>query len=59
MTGATGRRRVSLAELIDRYLAVHPGAESIEKTLRWKVAKALAAFEKVLPSSLTREEVGR
>lgn len=51
--------RVSLAELIDRYLAVHTGAESTRTMLRWKLNKALSAFGAIPPSALTREEVER
>jgi hypothetical protein len=58
LTGAAGQR-VTLADLTDRYLAVHTGAESTKKMLRWKLDKALSAFENVLPSVLTREEVER
>jgi hypothetical protein len=58
MTGAAGQR-VTLADLIERYLAVHSGAESTRKMLRWKLDKALGAFENVLPAQLTREEVER
>lgn len=58
-TGASGQQRVSLAELIDRYLATHTGAAHTRKMLRWKLDKALDAFENVAPATLTAEEVER
>jgi integrase len=54
-----GGQSVTLAELIDRYLAVHTGAESTKRMLRWKLDKALAAFGPIRPEFLTREEVER
>ena len=52
-------QRVTLPELVDRYLAVHTGAESTRRMLRWKLDKALAVFGSVAPAKLTREEVER
>lgn len=46
-----GGQAVKLPELIDRYLAVHGGAESTRKGLRWKLNKALVAFGAVNPIS--------
>jgi hypothetical protein len=54
-----GGQALTLADLIDRYLAVHPGAESTKTSLRWRLDKALATFGPVQPSRLTREEVER
>ena len=51
--------RATLEELADRYLAVHSGADSTKKLLRWKLGKAQAAFGATAPSDLTREEVER
>jgi integrase len=53
------QERVALAELVARYLAVHPGAESTKTSLRWRLDKALATFGDVQPHSLTREEIER
>jgi integrase len=51
--------RVTLVELVDRYLAVHTGAESTKASLRWRLDKAVAAFGNVPPDRLTREEIER
>jgi integrase len=58
-TAGVAAQRVSLAELINRYLAVHTGAETTKEMLRWKLDKALVAFGAIPPSALTREEVER
>jgi integrase len=53
------REQITLPELFDRYLAVHSGANSTRKNLRWKLDKALAAFGAIRPAALTREDVER
>jgi hypothetical protein len=43
--------------LFERYLAVHTGADSTKKMLRWKLDKAEAVFGHRRADSLTTEEL--
>jgi integrase len=48
---------VTLEELIDRYLAVHDGAESTKTALRWKLGKVPPEWRPLNPGLLTGEEL--
>lgn len=48
---------VTLEELIDRYLAVHDGAESTKTALRWKLGKVPEDWRPLNPAVLTSEEL--
>lgn len=48
---------VTLDELIDRYLAVHDGAESTKTALRWKLSKVPTEWRSMNPAILTGEEL--
>ena len=53
------RERITLPQLFERYLAVHSGADSTKKNLRWKLNKALGTFGPVRAADLSREQVER
>jgi integrase len=49
--------KVTLAELVERYLAVYAGAESTKRNLRWKLSKAVKPWGAMNPARLTTEEL--